>query len=443
MKYNWEVERSLLGGLMLDASQLAEVREAVRAEDFHNPRHGALFTLLIEVVERTGNCDVISVMDEVGRRDAFEDYGGAAYISGLPNACPSVENIESYAARVREHATRRNLVVVAEAIIGSVRAGEKDLPTLLDDAQREVFALSQLSGKSEWHALSEVIDKQFMVIQERSRNPGDVTGITTGFVDLDKKLAGFNRSDLIILAARPAMGKTALALNMAVAAADKSGVAVGIFTLEMSRQQLATRMLCAEAMVDASKVRTGHLDPVDDWRKLSRAAEKLSDLPIEIDDAGGLTISSLRSKARRLKAKRPELGLLIIDYLQLMEGQGGAKESRENAVSGISRGLKLLAKELDIPIVALSQLNRTLENRPNKRPQPSDLRESGSIEQDADIILFIYRDEVYHEDSPKKGLAEVIVAKNRSGAIGDVTLTFDGRWTLFRNYAGPTDSGYV
>lgn len=443
MKYNWEVERSLLGGLMLDASQLAEVREAVRPEDFHNPRHGALFTLLIEVVERTGNCDVISVMDEVGRRDAFEEFGGAAYITGLPNACPSVENIESYAARVREHATRRNLVAAAEAIIGDVKTGEKDLPTLLDDAERGVFALSELSGKSEWHPLSEIIDEQIVTIQERQKNPGDVTGITTGFVDLDKKLAGFNRSDLIILAARPAMGKTALALNMAVAAAEKSGVAVGIFTLEMSRQQLATRMLCAEAMVDASRVRTGHLDVHEDWRKLTRAAEKLADLPIEIDDSGGLTISSLRSKARRLRAKRPDLGLIIIDYLQLMQGQGGPKESRENAVSGISRGLKLLAKELDIPVVALSQLNRTLENRPNKRPQPSDLRESGSIEQDADIILFIYRDEVYHEDSPKKGLAEVIVAKNRAGAIGDVTLTFDGRWTLFRNYAGITESGYV
>jgi replicative DNA helicase len=316
VKYNWEVERSLLGGLMLDASQLSEIAERLRPEDFHRPQHTRLFELLKQLAEERGSIDVVSVMDDIGRRDAFEEYGGAAYVAALPNACASVENLPDYAERVREHALRRNLVLAAQAITEQVKSGEGTLASVLDDAERTIFQLTQLSGPTDWYELGEVVDEQFSAIQERAQNPGEVTGIPTGFVDLDRKLAGLQKSDLIILAARPAMGKTAFVLNIALNAALKGGVAVGVFSLEMSRQQLATRMLTAEARVDAGKVRTGSLD-MQDFRALTEAVERLHGLPIEIDDTPGLTIQQLRSKARRLKTKRPDLGLIIVDYLQI------------------------------------------------------------------------------------------------------------------------------
>ncbi len=440
-KHGWETERALLGGLLLDPSQIEEVAERLTPAAFSRPPHENLFALLLELQERHVVADVVTVIDELGRRKA-EDYDGVAYVAALPNACPSVENLITYAERVRETSVRRRLIDAAAHIVEVVKNEPKDLPTLLDEAERSIFDISQLSGRSDWHPLSEVIDEQFVVIQERAKAPGAVTGVTTGFYDLDKKLAGFHKGTLTILAARPAMGKTALALNMALAAAEHG--AVGIFSLEMSRQELATRLLTSKAEVDAGRVRTGRLDAAD-WRRLTQGVEDLHAMPIEIDDTPGLTIAQLRSKARRLLTKRRSLSLIVVDYLQLMQGSGGTKESRENVISAISRGLKILSKELQVPVLALSQLNRSLESRTDKRPLPSDLRESGAIEQDADVIMFIYRDDYYNPDSPDKGLAEVIIAKQRAGETGTVKLVFDGKYTLFRNYADPSSipGGYA
>ncbi|MES2641145.1 MAG: replicative DNA helicase [Myxococcota bacterium] len=441
LPHNWETERSLLGGLLLDASQLLEVREFLKPDDFHRPAHQHLFELICGLSDGGVLPDPTTVLDDIERRGDAERVGGIAYVVALPQACASVDNLTTYAKRVQEYAVRRKLLLAARAIEEDIQEGVKDLPALMDSAEKAIFEISNLGGSRDWHALSQVIDEQILEIQRRADNPGDVTGVPTGFIDLDRKLAGLQKTDLIILAARPAMGKTAFVLNLALNAALKGGVAVGMFSLEMSRHQLATRLLCSHARVDASNVRTGTLDPNGDWRKLIEASEELHRLPILIDDTPGLTITQLRSKARRLKAEYPNLGLLIIDYIQLMQGTGGAKESRENVISNISRGLKILAKELDIPVIGLSQLNRSLESRTDKRPMPSDLRESGAIEQDADIILFIYRDEVYNKDaSAKKGIAEIIIAKQRSGPIGTVELAFLDKYILFQNLAGPGEA---
>jgi replicative DNA helicase len=441
--HNWETERSLLGGLLLDPDQLVEVRERVTAADFHKPAHEALYALMCELADAGQLPDTTLVLDEIARRGVAEAVGGAGYVAGLPGACPSVENLQGYGQRVHDHAVRRRLLLAAETVIDEVHSGRKPTQELLDTAEKSVFEISQLSGSRDWHPLSTVLEEQLEELRRRAEQPGDVTGVPTGFIDLDRKLAGLHAGQLIILAARPAMGKTAFALNIALQAAQRAGAAVGVFSLEMARQELVSRMLTSDAMVDGMRVRTGKLDD-EDWRRLLVSSERLRELPIAIDDMSGLTISQLRSKARRLKAEYPDLKVLIIDYLQLMQGPSGSRESREQIISAISRGLKILAKELEITVIALSQLNRGLENRPNKRPIMSDLRESGAIEQDADVILFIYRDEVYNEATADKGVAEIIIAKQRAGEIGTVRLTFVKEHTAFRNHTdrdGPV-SGY-
>ena len=439
--HNWETERSLLGGMLLDSRQIPDLLERVGAADFARPNHRALFELLVQLQEAQGAVDIVSLLDEVEKRDGGEDLGGAAYLAGLPSACPSIDNLGVYAQRVRDHAVRRRLLEAAQAIVEDVNDGAADLPSLLDSAEKRIFEVAQLSGSRDWHPLATIVDEQLRAIEERASHPGEVTGIPTGFVDLDRMLSGLHGSDLLILAARPAMGKTALALNVAMNAAVGAGVGVGVFSLEMSRQQLVSRLLCADARVDAQRVRTGQVDG-EDWRRLGAAADRLNQLRVFIDDTPGLTIAQLRSKARRLRTECPDLGLLVVDYLQLMQGTGGGKETRENAISAISRGLKILAKDLGIPVLALSQLNRSLESRADKRPLPSDLRESGAVEQDADVILFIYRDEVYNPDSADKGVAEIIVAKQRNGPIGKVKLAFLGQYTLFQNLAAGEHDGY-
>lgn len=441
-KYNWEIERSLLGGLMLDGTQLTTTRELLVAADFHRPQHGALFELLAALSERGKAADVATVMDDIGQRDAFEAYGGAAYVAALPNACPSVENVSDYAERVRAHSVRRRLSMACLAVHAEVRAGELGLIEQLDSAESQIFAVTRLAPVTALHVASELVDQELRVLQALYANPGAVTGIPTRFVDLDRMLAGLQPSDLIILAARPAMGKTAFAMQLAMEAA-RAGHATGVFSLEMSRGQLTRRMLSSESRTDASRMRTGRLD-VDDWRRISEAAERIYDLPIVVGDTPGLTIMQLRAKARLMRSRFPSLGLIVVDYLQLMSGPGGTRETREQAIAGIARGLKVLAKELNIPVVALSQLSRAVESRTDKRPIPSDLRESGAIEQDADVILFLYRDEYYDPNSADKGLAEVIVAKQRNGPTGTVKLAFLGQYTMFQNYAPMGDGdGYL
>jgi replicative DNA helicase len=338
-----------------------------------------------------------------------------------------------YARVLRHKALLRKFIENSEGLVEEAYADPTDVDELFERATQGIFDLSQGAGKHDWAPLSQVLDTELVRIQHVAAHPEELTGTTTGFTGLDEKLAGLHPTDLLVLAARPAMGKTALALNIAQNAALDGGVAVGIFSLEMGRGQLVTRMLCCEAMVDANKVRTGQLDE-DDWLALARADDRLRGARVHVFDRPGLTIHDVRAGARRLKQREPTLGLVVVDYLQLMSGED-PRASREQQISSISRGLKGLAKELEVPILALSQLNRGVESRKDKRPMLSDLRESGAIEQDADVILFIYRDQYYNPDSEEKNLAEVIIAKQRAGPTGMVKMVFRGQYTRFDDYA--------
>jgi replicative DNA helicase len=430
-----EAERAVLGGLMLDPERVAGVAERVVAEDFYRESHQRLFQLMVDMSERGQPTEMFAVVDAIVKAGREEEMGGVAYVSALPDNVPSTENIEYYAGIIRERAVSRRLIEGAQRITEEALSGAHELPNLLDLAESTIFQVTQDRSAADWSRLSTVVDGEIVRIQGLSANQGDVTGLSTGFVELDRMLAGLHPSDLLILAARPAMGKTAFVLNIARNVAgtpDGDPIAgVGVFSLEMSRGQLATRLLCAEARVDAGKIRTGFLSQSEDWPALISASERLYRLPIYIDDTPGLTPTQVRSKARRLKAQDPSLGLIIVDYIGLMGGD--AKINREQQVSAASRALKGLAKELGITVIALSQLNRGVESRPDKRPQLSDLRESGAIEQDADVIMFIYRDEYYNKESTKVGEATIIIAKQRNGATGDVDLAFHGKWTRFDN----------
>ncbi len=439
-----EAERAVLGAVLLEPDLLDSVIEILAPEMFHREAHRKLFQLLLEMHDRQQTPDMLTVVDMVVASGEPDAYGGAAYVTSLPEQVPSTQNVEVYATMVRDKSVRRNLLQASRQIGEAVRS-ERDLEQLLDKAESSIFGVSQQRSKKDWHSLPTVAGLEYQRIQKVSKHQGAVTGITTGFTDLDSKLAGFHGSELIILAARPAMGKTALALNFARNAAKDSGLVVGVYSLEMPRGQLATRMLCSEGKLDAHRVRTGNLSKKDDWPKLADAVEALHQVPIFIDDTPGLTVTQVRSKARRLQAEEGKLGMLVIDYLQLMQGTGGARESREQAISGISRGLKGLAKELEVPVIALAQLNRGVELRDNKRPKMADLRESGAIEQDADLVLFIYRDEYYNkDDESNKGIAEVIIGKNRHGPTGTVELLFVGEnlrfYDLDRRHGG---EGYM
>jgi replicative DNA helicase len=370
--------------------------------------------------------------------------GGAAYVSSLPDFVATTENVDYHAKIVRERSIRRRLLQVAQQIADNSYEASVDIADLVDQAEKDVMEVSQAQGDQRWSQLSEVLDVEIKNIEKRSENRGQVTGIPTGLTELDNLLAGIQRTDLLVLAARPGMGKTALALNIAQHAAVQHGSGVGIFSLEMSRGQLATRLLVSEARVRADDVRRGFLSDDVDWPKLEEASETLYRAPLWIDDSPALSITQVRAKARRLKREHPGVTLMIVDYLQLMQGTKNG-ESREQEISGISRGLKALAKELNVAVLALSQLNRNVEGRVDKRPMPSDLRESGAIEQDADIIMFIYRDEVYNPEGPNQGVAEIIVAKQRNGETGVARVSWQGQYTRFENLARRDDfpGGYA
>ncbi len=441
-----DAERVVLGGLMLDGSQVLSVAEVLDPEDFFSEKHQALFRLMLEMAEKDEPTEMLAVVERISAADRAQEMGGLSYVSALVDQVASVESVEYYARIVRQRAVSRRLIQAAREISDRAMAGQDDLAELLDYAESTVFQVTQQKASRDWHALSEVVDQEFVRIEELARQYAEadeasrgVSGTSTGFVDMDRKLAGIHPTDMVVLAARPAMGKTALALNIARNVATQ-GVGVGIFSLEMGKGQLATRMLTSAARIDAGRVRTGDLSRDHDWPRLQAAAEELYHLPLHIDDTPGLTVTQIRSKCRRLKSQHPELGLIVVDYIGLM--QGDPRVSRQEQVSTASRGLKGLAKELDVCVLALSQLNRGVEQRPNKRPVMSDLRESGAIEQDADVIMFIYRDEYYNpETTAEPGVAEVIVAKQRNGATGTVKLSFQGQFTLFGNLAH--DAGYL
>ncbi len=435
-----EAERAVLGGLLKDSLQVGEISEILRGEDFYRDAHGQLFQLMLDHEQRGEPLDMVGLTDMLLDSGRAEEFGGISYVSSLPEQVPSVENISYYAGIVRDKARRRNLLKTANDIVKKCFDGGDATGELYEFAEQSIFELGQLKGKRDWHPVSLVLDDEIARLERLSDNPGEVTGLPTRFLDLDKKLAGLQPSDLIILAARPSMGKTALALNMAQNIALEANLGVGFFSLEMSRGQLVTRMLVADAMVDADRLRKGQLSREEDWRRLDDAAHRIRQAPVWIDDTPGLTISELRSRARRLKAAHPEFQLLVVDYLQLMQGSGGPRESREQAISSISRGLKGVAKDLNVAVLALSQLNRGVESRTDKRPMLSDLRESGAIEQDADVILFIYRDDYYKgEESLHPGEAEIIIAKQRNGPTGVVRLAFVREHTRFQNLAHDMD----
>ncbi len=429
-----EAERALLGGMILAPDRIPELAGlGLRSEHFHRPQHGRLFALLLEMHARGEPIDTVTVPERIAREGKQDRYGGVSYVLGLPEQIPSTTNLPHYARVVIDKALLRQLIDTSRQIAEQAHEEPDDVHNLLDRAAREILSLGTGLGGGSWEQISVTIDQAVQDLTALSQSDGPVAGYTTGFDDLDHKLAGLHRSDLIILAARPAMGKTALALNIAQNVALLERRAVGIFSLEMSRAQLVTRMMCCLGLVDGNKVRTGQLD-TDEWERLLDASDQLREARIFIDDTPGLSITDVRSRAKRLKAENDDLGLVVVDYLQLMSGDD-RRAPREQQIAAISRGLKALAKDLDVPVIALSQLNRGVEQRAEKRPMVSDLRESGAIEQDADIILFIYRDEYYNPDSADKGLAEVIIAKQRSGPTGTCKLVFQGQYTRFDNYA--------
>jgi len=430
-----EGEQAVLGGLLLSSRAFDQVADIVTEPDFYREDHRLIFRAISELNNRGRPCDAVTVTEWFESHGLVDQIDGGGYISQLASNTPSAANVRAYAEIVRERSILRQLVDVgAEITSGAFASDGRNSRELLEEAERKVFAIADqdLRTGASFVAIQEAIREAIEKLQELAEHEGDITGIPTGFKDFDAKTAGLQDSDLIIVAGRPSMGKTTLAMNIAENAAIKHEKPVAIFSMEMSAQQLVRRMFSSLGQIDQNKLRTGNLDDLD-WPKLTSAMNLLHKSHIFIDETPSLSPAELRARARRLKREH-DIGLIVVDYLQLM-AVPGTRENRATEIAEISRSLKAIAKELHLPVIALSQLNRALEQRPNKRPVMADLRESGSIEQDADLIVFIYRDEVYNEDSPEKGKAEIIIGKHRNGPTGTVVLTFQGHWLRFLNYA--------
>ncbi len=436
-----EAEQSLLGGLLLDNTAWDRIADLVSGADFYRDDHRRIFRHINLLIERGKPADVVTVFESIEKSDEVDASGGLAYLGEIANNTPSAANIRRYAEIVRERAILRKLVTVGDEIAASaLNPLGKEAKTLLDQAEAKIFEIAEAGSRTTQGfvpiqpLLGQVVDR----IQELydRENPSDITGVPTGFHDLDEKTSGLQPGDMIVVAGRPSTGKTAFALNIAEHVAVDMGLPVALFSLEMPGTQLAMRMLSSIGRLDQLRVRTGRLND-EEWQRLTYALGKLNEAPIHIDETGGINAVDLRARARRLYRQCGKLGLIVVDYLQLMSSTRDG-ENRATEIAEISRSIKSLAKELHVPVVALSQLNRELEKRNDKRPVMSDLRESGAIEQDADLILFLYRDEVYNTDSPDKGTAEVIIGKHRNGPTGKVQLTFLGEYTRFQNYAKPS-----
>jgi replicative DNA helicase len=427
-----DAEESVLGGVLLDNSAIDRITELIQPDDFYRESHRKIYRAMLSLSERNEPADLITLTEALRTRGELADVGGVAYLAELAERVPTAANIANYARIVREKAILRNLISTSTTIATRAYDAQEDVKEQLDRAEYEIMQLSEREVKPAFVRIDQILGQTFKDIDRLHEQQNAVTGVTTGFIDLDKLTAGLQPSDLIIIAGRPSMGKTAFCLNIAENAALKGDAGVAFFSLEMSKEQLAMRMLCSQAHVDLARVRTGHLTDRE-FRELAEAAARLSYAPIYIDDTPALSVLELRSKARRLhRDPNARLKLIVVDYLQLMRGSE-SRDSREQEISEISRALKALAKELHVPVIALSQLNRQVENRSPPKPRLSDLRESGAIEQDADVIGFIYREEVYVEDSDKKGVAEIIIAKQRNGPSGSVELTFLREFTRFEN----------
>ncbi len=430
-----ESEQSVLGSIMINNSAWETVVDLVSTEDFYRKDHQIIFDTIRILSDQDMPCDAVTVSEWLDRNHELDKVGGLAYIGSLAKDTPSAANVKAYAELVRERSVLRQLIDAGTEIANSGYNPEGQLShELIDKADKKLFQISDQHqrGRSGITPIGTHVASAFEHIEELFHSDNPITGVPTGFADLDKMTCGMQKSDLIIIAGRPSMGKTSLAMNIAETAAIKHQKSVAVFSMEMSGESLAMRLMSSLGRINQHKIRTGQLAE-DDWARLTSTMGILSEAPIYIDDTGALTPTELRARARRLHREN-NLGLIVVDYLQLMQVKG-TSENRTNEISEISRGLKALAKELEVPVIALSQLNRSLEQRPNKRPVMSDLRESGAIEQDADLIVFIYRDEVYNEDSPDKGIAEVIIGKQRNGPIGTCRLTFLGPYTRFENLA--------
>lgn len=434
---NIEAEEAVLGAILVNPNVITKVVEILSPDTFYKPAHRYVYEAMVQLFNQNEKIDIVSVSDVLNLNSKLEVIGGRAYINDLSYKTITTSNIEYYAKIVQEKAVKRALINAGSEI---VTLGYDLNPTSdsLDTAERLIFEISSQKTTKDLSHVKDLVLLSYEKIEYRYNHRDELTGVPTGFYDLDLLTSGLQKSDLIILAARPSMGKTAFALNIAQNVAVKAKIPVAIFSLEMSKEQLVQRMLCSEAEVDSQKIRTGNMQRKD-WDKLANSMSELSEAPIYIDDTGGCTLTDLRAKCRRLAMEERNLGLIVIDYLQLMEGSG--KEERIQQISAISRGLKTLARELDVPIIALSQLSRAVEQRKDRRPMLSDLRESGAIEQDADIVMFIYRDDYYNreegEDAPKatgkEGKSEIIISKQRNGPVGSIELLFQSNITKFKN----------
>ncbi|MBC6696278.1 replicative DNA helicase [Terrisporobacter mayombei] len=423
-----ESEQSILGSIILDKDAIITVAETINPGDFYKEAHKIIYESMLRLNSNNEPIDLITLIEELRKEGHLDNVGGISYLTSLSTIVPTTSNVKYYANIVKEKSVMRQLIKASNEIINLGYGGSTDVQEILDKAEKNIFDISQEKSGDEIKPINLVLQDAYDMIESLYTNKSEVTGITTGFADLNKKINGLQRTDLILVAARPAMGKTAFSLNLVQNAALKGDASVAVFSLEMSKEQLVQRMLSAQSNVELSKIKTGTLGE-SDWPRIIDAMAVLSESNIFIDDTPGIKISEIRSKCRRLKIEKG-LDLILIDYLQLMEGEG-KNENRQQEIAKISRSLKILAKELNCPVVALSQLSRSPELRKDHRPILSDLRESGSIEQDADIVMFLYRDEYYHDDSEKKNIGEVIVAKNRHGETGTVELVWFGQVQKF------------
>lgn len=431
MPNSLEAEQSVIGSMIMDREAIIAASEILLKEDFYHQQYGVLFEAMVELFNEGQPADLVTLQNRLKEKDVPPEVSSLEYVRDLVAAVPTSANVKYYAQIVKEKAVLRKLIKVTENIENECYLGKESLEVILEDTEKKVFELLQNRGGGDYVPIKQVVINTLEKIELASKTKGNVTGIATGFVDLDYKMAGLQPSDLILVAARPSMGKTAFVLNIAQYVAFHSNLTAAIFSLEMSKEQLVNRMFSLESRVDAQVLRSGNLAD-SDWEKLIEAAGVIGASNLIIDDTPGISISELRSKCRKYKLEH-DLKLVIIDYLQLMSGSGRSTDSRQQEISDISRSLKALARELNVPVIALSQLSRAVEQRPDHRPMLSDLRESGAIEQDADVVMFIYRDDYYNKDSENKNIAEIILAKQRNGPIGTVNLVWLPQYTKFAN----------
>ena len=429
--HDLEAEQAIIGSMLTDRDAVISAIEILKEEDFYREDNKAIYTAILNLYNRAEPIDIITVKSELESMGKFEQVGGLEYLAELPEKVPTTANAMKYIKIVEEKSTLRRLIKTANEIIELGYSPTEDVEDIMEGAEKKIFNIMQEKNQKGYAPIKDVLVESFTKLEELYNRKQHITGVPSGFTELDYRTAGFHGLELILIAARPAMGKTAFALNIATNAAVKANVPVAVFSLEMSKEQLVNRILCSESMVDSNKVRTGKLEE-DDWTKLAGAIGPLSEAEIFIDDTPGINITEIRAKCRKLKLEK-NIGMVVIDYLQLIQGSNKRGGSREQEISEISRSLKILAKELDVPVIALSQLSRAAEQRPDHRPMLSDLRESGAIEQDADIVMFLYRDDYYNQDSDKKDIAEIIIAKHRGGSTGTVELLWLGSYTKFVN----------